>query len=69
VFIRLAFLALDIVQSIVAGRQPSDMTAEGLTRHIAIPIDGVRRKPRSIFDSTTPPCRRGFSGAHVMRNS
>jgi site-specific DNA recombinase len=37
--IRLAFLAPDIVESIVDGGQPSDLTAEGLTRHIAIPIE------------------------------
>lgn len=30
--IRLAFLAPDIVDSIVAGRHPSDLTAERLTR-------------------------------------
>jgi site-specific DNA recombinase len=36
---RLAFLAPDIIESIVEGRQPSDMTAEGLTRHIALPIE------------------------------
>jgi site-specific DNA recombinase len=37
--IRLAFLAPDIVESIVEGRQPSDLTTETLTRHIALPID------------------------------
>jgi site-specific DNA recombinase len=37
--IRLAFLAPDIVESIVDGRQPSDLTAEALTRHIVIPIE------------------------------
>jgi len=37
--IRLAFLAPDIIESIVDGRQPSDLTAQGLTRHIAIPIE------------------------------
>jgi hypothetical protein len=39
VFIRLAFLAPGIVESIVEGRQPSDLTAEALTRHTAIPIE------------------------------
>ena len=34
-----AFLAPDIIESIVEGRQPSEMTAEGLTRHTAIPIE------------------------------
>jgi hypothetical protein len=37
--IRLAFLAPDIVESIVDGRQPSDLTAQTLTRRIAIPLD------------------------------
>jgi len=37
--IRLAFLASDIVESIVDGRQPSDLTAQTLTRRIAIPLD------------------------------
>jgi hypothetical protein len=39
--IRLAFLAPDIVESIVDGRQPSDLTAQTLTRRIAIPL-GLR---------------------------
>jgi len=37
--IRLAFLAPDIIESIVEGRQPSDLTAQRLTRHIAIPLE------------------------------
>ena len=37
--IRLAFLAPDIVESIVDGRQPSNLTAQTLTRRIAIPLD------------------------------
>ena len=37
--IRLAFLASDIVESIIEGRQPSELTAEALTRHTALPID------------------------------
>jgi site-specific DNA recombinase len=36
--IRLAFLAPDIVQSIVEGRQPATLTAEALTRHIELPL-------------------------------
>jgi hypothetical protein len=37
--VRLAFLASDIIESIVDGRQPSDLTAQGLTRRIAIPLE------------------------------
>jgi hypothetical protein len=37
--IRLAFLAPNIVESIIQGRQPTTLTAEGLTRHIAIPLE------------------------------
>jgi len=37
--IRLAFLAPDIVESIVEGRQPTILTAEAVTRHIEIPLE------------------------------
>jgi site-specific DNA recombinase len=36
--IRLAFLAPEIVESIVEGRQPTTLTTEALTRHIEIPL-------------------------------
>ena len=36
--IRLAFLAPDIVESIVEGRQPTSLTAEAVTRHVEIPL-------------------------------
>jgi site-specific DNA recombinase len=36
--IRLAFLAPDIVESIIEGRQPTTLTAEALTRRIEIPL-------------------------------
>jgi len=36
--IRLAFLAPDIVESIVEGRQPTTLTAEALTRRIDLPL-------------------------------
>jgi site-specific DNA recombinase len=36
--IRLAFLAPDIVESIVEGRQPITLTAEALTRRIELPL-------------------------------
>src|SRR5262249_18598020 len=42
--IRLAFLAPDIVESIIQGRQPTTLTAEGLTRHIAIPLEWRSQK-------------------------
>jgi site-specific DNA recombinase len=35
--IRLAFLAPDIVDAIVEGRQPANLTAEAVPRHIEIP--------------------------------
>ncbi len=37
--IRLAFLAPDIVKSIVEGRQPTSLTAEAVTQHIDIPLE------------------------------
>ena len=36
--IRLAFLAPEIVEAIVAGRQPATLTAEALTRRIELPL-------------------------------
>jgi site-specific DNA recombinase len=36
--IRLAFLAPDIVESVVEGRQPTTLTAEALTRRIELPL-------------------------------
>jgi site-specific DNA recombinase len=36
--IRLAFLAPDIVESIVEGRQPTTLTAEALTRRMELPL-------------------------------
>jgi len=42
--IRLAFLAPDIVESIVQGRQPAGLTAEELTRHIELPLDWRSQK-------------------------
>ncbi len=37
--IRLAFLAPDIVEAIVEGRQPADLTAETVTRRIELPLE------------------------------
>jgi site-specific DNA recombinase len=42
--IRLAFLAPDIVESIVEGRQPTSLTAEVLTRHIELPLEWRSQK-------------------------
>jgi hypothetical protein len=42
--IRLAFLAPDIVESIVEGRQPANLTAEALTRHIEMPLEWRSQK-------------------------
>ena len=46
--IRLAFLAPDIVESIVEGRQPTTLTAEALTRHIALPLSW--RSQRTVLN-------------------
>jgi site-specific DNA recombinase len=42
--IRLAFLAPDIVESIVEGRQPTDLTAEALTRRIELPLSWCEQR-------------------------
>jgi site-specific DNA recombinase len=42
--IRLAFLAPDIVESLIRGRQAVALTAEGLTRRIQIPLDWHSQK-------------------------
>jgi site-specific DNA recombinase len=42
--IRLAFLAPDIVESIVEGRQPSSLTAEAVTWHIEMPLEWRSQK-------------------------
>jgi site-specific DNA recombinase len=42
--IHLAFLAPDIVESIVEGRQPTSLTAEAVTRHIEIPLEWRSQK-------------------------
>src|SRR4029077_6058555 len=42
--IRWAFLAPDIVESIVEGRKPAGFTAEALTRHIEIPLEWRSQK-------------------------
>ena len=41
---RLAFLAPDIVEAIVEGRQPGNLTAEAVTRHIEIPLEWRSQK-------------------------
>jgi DNA invertase Pin-like site-specific DNA recombinase len=42
--IRLAFLAPEIVEAIVEGRQPANLTAEAVTRHIEIPLEWCSQK-------------------------
>jgi hypothetical protein len=42
--IRLAFLAPDIVETIVEGRQPTGLTAEAVTRHIEMPLEWRSQK-------------------------
>jgi site-specific DNA recombinase len=42
--IRLAFLAPNIVESMVEGRQPASLTAEALTRHIEISLEWCSQK-------------------------
>ena len=39
--IRLAFLAPPIVEAIVAGRQPAELSTEALTRHTRLPTTGL----------------------------
>jgi site-specific DNA recombinase len=42
--IRLAFLAPDIVESIMRGRQPMNLTAEALTRRVEVPFEWCSQK-------------------------
>jgi DNA topoisomerase IB len=37
--VRLAFLAPEIVEAIAEGRQPPDLSAELLTKHLVLPLD------------------------------
>ena len=40
----LAFLAPDIIEAIIAGRQPADLTTQKLLRDITIPLDWTEQK-------------------------
>jgi hypothetical protein len=40
----LAFLAPDIAESIVAGRQPVDLSVEKLTKRIDLPLDWAQQR-------------------------
>src|SRR5208337_181536 len=40
----LAFLAPDITESIIAGRQPADLSVEKLTKRIDLPLDWGRQR-------------------------
>jgi hypothetical protein len=42
--IRLAFLAPEIVECIVEGRQPASLTAEAVTRRIKLPLEWRSQK-------------------------
>jgi hypothetical protein len=40
----LAFLAPDIIESIIAGRQPADLNVEKLTKRIDLPLDWEQQR-------------------------
>ena len=42
--INLAFLAPDITESIIAGQQPADLSAEKLIRRIDLPLDWDKQR-------------------------
>jgi hypothetical protein len=42
--INLAFLAPDITESIIAGQQPADLSAEKLIRRIDLPLDWAKQR-------------------------
>ena len=46
----LAFLAPDIVEAILAGGQPVELTAETLTKCIDLPLDWTEQKAMLSFD-------------------
>jgi hypothetical protein len=46
----LAFLAPDIVEAILAGTQPADLTAETLIKWSALPLECVKREALLGFD-------------------
>jgi hypothetical protein len=48
--IRLAFLAPQIVESIVEGRQPTTLSAEALTRRIALPLSWSAQRTALGFE-------------------
>jgi site-specific DNA recombinase len=40
----LAFLAPDITESIIAGRQPADLSVEKLTKQVDLPLDWAQQR-------------------------
>jgi len=46
----LAFLAPDIVASVLSGTQPVDLTAEALTKRISLPLAWADQRKRLGFD-------------------
>jgi site-specific DNA recombinase len=47
----LAFLAPDIIEAIIAGRQPADLTTQKLLRDVTIPLDWAEQKRALGFGS------------------
>ena len=52
--VRLSYLAPDITQAILDGRQPRDLTAEKLLAHSRLPLDGTISGPCSALDEPDP---------------
>jgi hypothetical protein len=55
--IMLAFLAPDITESIIAGRQPADLSVEKLTKRIDLPLDWVHQHHLLGFPKLTDKIR------------
>ncbi|WP_246337306.1 hypothetical protein [Azospirillum oleiclasticum] len=68
----LAFLAPDIVEAIVAGRQPPGLTAESLIKRTDLPLDWDRQREALGFtcprlpSRITPPAQ-AFTRAALVR--
>jgi hypothetical protein len=62
--IRLAFLAPDVLESIVQGRQPMGLTAEALTRRVELPLEWRTQKVVLDFQYTPHRTARTDNGRH-----